>query len=443
MSALDRFIDDAATRLDLGYRARTVVGVLAGWIAAHPLGLDGLEQQFEQAGLGPHFRSWQDPAATPRPLLASELEQAIGSHALATLARRTGFPPGTFRVIACELLPPLIGLVTPPHGHARLVAGAPRPVLRPRMARGAVPSRAMHGLALRSLLWVLAGLTVVGLTAWLFVKMRTPHWTPPAITAQHDASLSLQQHGQRLQVRGRLPTEAARRQLWNALVAVHGQANVHGTVHLDPAARPPRWLHRVVKRVPQLQGDGMQLDFDGPRLHVDTTAMADSHRLAISQVLRRDFADLHSTGLWGPGLAALDRLPPTAGAAPLLDALNQTRLTFVPGTAEFTGDCADTLQAVADALRMAPPGLRVAVDAHTDGNGDPQANLQLSQQRADAVVWALRGQGVPPSMLVAVGHGQEHPLADNRHDAGRERNRRIAYRRVGPDPGDALALLAH
>ena len=61
MSALDRFIDDAAARLELGYRARSVVNVLSGWIASHPLGLDGLAQQFEQAGLGAQFRSWQRP----------------------------------------------------------------------------------------------------------------------------------------------------------------------------------------------------------------------------------------------------------------------------------------------------------------------------------------------------------------------------------------------
>jgi len=67
MSAYDRFIAAATTRLDLGHRTRWVVDVLVGWIASHPLGMDGLQQQFEQAGLGARFQSWQRPTPSPCP----------------------------------------------------------------------------------------------------------------------------------------------------------------------------------------------------------------------------------------------------------------------------------------------------------------------------------------------------------------------------------------
>jgi len=430
MSALDRFIEDAAARLELGYRARSVVNVLAGWIASHPLGLDGLAQQFEQAGLGAQFRSWQRPAEPSRPVLASELERAIGPHALVTMARRTGFPPGTFRVIACELLPGLVALASA----ARPVRVAPFQSAGLRRPRGipVASARTVHGLALRGMVWVLAGVALIGFTTWLHLNIRGPHWVAPVITEQRDARLSLHQYGDRIVVQGRLPSEAARRQAWNALIALHGRDNVRGGIALDPATRPPRWLDRLTARIAQMEGDGLLLDFNGDALRVDTSAMEAEQRLEVSRLLRRHFADLQTTGLWGPGLAALAALPVQAEATKVVEALNQTTLKFRPGSAVLTGDSADTVDAVAAALTLLPD-TRIDVEAHTDSNGGADANLLLSQQRAATVVQALRERGVPTSRLVATGHGQQYPIADNRDEAGRARNRRITYTVRAPE----------
>ncbi|MGM3213505.1 OmpA family protein, partial [Klebsiella pneumoniae] len=109
-------------------------------------------------------------------------------------------------------------------------------------------------------------------------------------------------------------------------------------------------------------------------------------------------------------------------------ALNQTTLKFHAGSSELTGDSRQTVHAVADALRGTPAGLRVEIGAHTDSMGHAEANLQLSQQRAEAVSQALQALGIPATTLVAVGYGQDRPIADNRSDSGRAQNRRINYR---------------
>ncbi|MCF7750924.1 OmpA family protein [Bacillus subtilis subsp. subtilis] len=428
MSALDALIEDAAVRLELGYRARTVVQVLVAWIASHPLGLDGLEQQFEQAGLGDHFQAWRRNERPLRPIIASELERAIGTHAITALARKAMLPPGMLRVLACELLPGLIAVVSPPAGSPRAAARVLRAPAQRHRIRGAAASQAMHGLALRSMLWLLVALVLVGVTSWVFLKMRTPLWVPAEVTHQSEPRLSLHNRGDRLEARGLLPGEADRRKLWTALIAVHGKPNVTGDIGLDRSAHTPRWLDRLVTRLPLLTGDGLQLAFEGDRLQVDTTGMDPEQRLAVSRLLRQDFADLQITGLWGPGLAALAQLPPGADPGALVAALNQTTLTFKPGSAELRGDSADTLAAVATALREASPGTRLEVGAHTDSRGQPDANRALSLQRAQTVVQALQTQGVPGHLLSAAGHGQDHPIADNRSEDGRARNRRIVYR---------------
>ena len=71
------------------------------------------------------------------------------------------------------------------------------------------------------------------------------------------------------------------------------------------------------------------------------------------------------------------------------------------------------------------PGLRLAVQGHTDNTSTPAHNQQLSEARATAVVAALAAQGIAVGRLQAAGFGQSQPLADNATEAGRAKNRRV------------------
>ena len=69
--------------------------------------------------------------------------------------------------------------------------------------------------------------------------------------------------------------------------------------------------------------------------------------------------------------------------------------------------------------------LRVEVAGHTDNAGSPEANQRLSQERAQAVMAALVGRGIKADRLTAKGYGQTTPIADNRTEEGRAKNRRV------------------
>jgi outer membrane protein OmpA-like peptidoglycan-associated protein len=69
---------------------------------------------------------------------------------------------------------------------------------------------------------------------------------------------------------------------------------------------------------------------------------------------------------------------------------------------------------------------RVIVEGHTDATGSHTVNMQLSQQRADAVrEYLIANQTLAPESISAVGYGSERPLASNATSAGRAINRRI------------------
>ncbi|MGE0659436.1 MAG: DUF4892 domain-containing protein [Reyranellaceae bacterium] len=78
------------------------------------------------------------------------------------------------------------------------------------------------------------------------------------------------------------------------------------------------------------------------------------------------------------------------------------------------------------ALLKGNPALEVIIVGHTDGKGAMDYNLSLSQRRAKAVADALAGDhGIAPSRLTPAGAGMVAPIATNRTEEGRAKNRRV------------------
>jgi len=100
-------------------------------------------------------------------------------------------------------------------------------------------------------------------------------------------------------------------------------------------------------------------------------------------------------------------------------------LTFAVGEATVDAAHYDLLDRVQRAI-LEFPGSRVTVEGHTDSFGSDSRNLELSQERAEAVRRYLLGNaGLQPSLVEASGYGESRPVASNDTREGRARNRRI------------------
>ncbi|MCP4382438.1 MAG: DUF1214 domain-containing protein [Hyphomicrobiales bacterium] len=99
---------------------------------------------------------------------------------------------------------------------------------------------------------------------------------------------------------------------------------------------------------------------------------------------------------------------------------------------QFDTDLADilpgseeTLGAIAAVMEEFPE-LKLAVVGHTDSTGSYEVNLDLSKERADAVVAELIGSyGIDSSRLFAAGASFLAPVASNDTEEGRALNRRV------------------
>ncbi|MDR5172367.1 OmpA family protein [Methylobacillus flagellatus] len=68
---------------------------------------------------------------------------------------------------------------------------------------------------------------------------------------------------------------------------------------------------------------------------------------------------------------------------------------------------------------------RVLLIGHTDDTGSTKLNAELSEQRARAVAALFKNNGVAEEQLYYQGAGETLPIADNRTDDGRAKNRRV------------------
>ena len=87
----------------------------------------------------------------------------------------------------------------------------------------------------------------------------------------------------------------------------------------------------------------------------------------------------------------------------------------------------ESSQAIAEIAKLLKSdlGLKIHVVGHTDNVGSVDSNIKLSQSRAEAVVQALRNNGITPARLKAFGCGQFAPVMSNDTEDGRAKNRRV------------------
>ncbi len=115
--------------------------------------------------------------------------------------------------------------------------------------------------------------------------------------------------------------------------------------------------------------------------------------------------------------------------AKIADVLEVRKIKFEPGSDRVDLAGQEILDDIAKILFNCG-NIILEIGGHTDSQGREQMNLNLSQARANAVLFELQRRRILTKNIVAKGYGESQPIASNETEQGREKNRRIEFRHL-------------
>ena len=156
-------------------------------------------------------------------------------------------------------------------------------------------------------------------------------------------------------------------------------------------------------------------------LQVDGEAFSATAADTFNEALTSSAGDFGLTvsGDVSPGPDSPDDLQASLNAL-----LGRSGVNFAPDSTELDERSQVVLNSAAESIKQVP-GSQVQIVGYTDNDGSPEANLELSQARADAVKDYLVGRDIPADDLTTLGRGEEDPLVPNDTPENKARNRRI------------------
>ena len=239
-----------------------------------------------------------------------------------------------------------------------------------------------------------------------------------------------------VQLRGRIPDDLINTTAENYAMAKFGRANVTmGTRVVSDL--PAGWAVRVlagIEALSKMSNGSVVVEPDQMIIKGNTgleTAQADITRLLIDKLGQTSSFEINVT--YVKQLDPIASLPTPEECITQIDAItNARKILFDPSSATITADTLPIVDDIADVLKKCAD-LRIQIAGFTDSQGREEMNQQLSQERAGAVLVALRQRRIPVSSFEAVGFGEADPIATNDTEDGREANRRIEFSLIVPE----------
>ena len=106
--------------------------------------------------------------------------------------------------------------------------------------------------------------------------------------------------------------------------------------------------------------------------------------------------------------------------------VRMNNIVFDFGKATLQPQSFAELDRVVELLKQNPKMI-IAVNGHTDSIGTPEANKELSTERATTVALYIESKGIQTTRLRVQGFGDTKPLVTNSTEDGRKQNRRVEF----------------
>ena len=486
----ESIISEAQKKLNLGDKAGVLLStLLALMINKADGGFSGFLERFKAAGLGDTAASWIGSGANT-PISNEQTESVFGEETLKDISENVGLDYATTTSATAFMTPHIVDTLTPEGvvptesdllsrvggflggiGDAAGAFGTMGAMANDTVDRigtaaggtvdagGRVVSDnvgdTLNGGENSVLKWLipllLLGLVIV--LGYTFCGKSTPTTvtnanlnanvnkvntnTNIAAVKTVDSSFSLKADNGKYVISGVVPDEATKKQMMDALTTQYGAGNVNFDglkVDVNAKSFGANWRDNFNKLLPNLKDwKTGELSFVGNAI----TVASGLPNAAIEQIKLLFSGWKLPLSIAGESGAtkqaneeAMKNLGEAKTAQQVVDALNVSIIQFDSGKSDIKPEFQPILQKAAEVLKSQPADTNIEIGGHTDNTGNAEANMKLSQARAESVKAELVKLGVSNAMLTAKGYGDTVPKADNGTEEGRFANRRIEYKVV-------------
>lgn len=236
-------------------------------------------------------------------------------------------------------------------------------------------------------------------------------------------------------------SDAEKQQLVDALTRKFGAGRFTSDVTVEARTAPAEWLGHMDDLLLLMTLPRAEARIDGRRMELGGAATSEA--LGWRERLQREFgsswdiaafnADRTVLAATDAFLRAMTRLTDAGSpctATEVAKVLNLQVVNFAKSSGHVPSSARENLSVTAQLMKAcanrAQP-MRFDIAVFSDNVGEPRANLQLSQKRADAVRAFLVDAGAPANLLDAKGYGAARPVTSNLVASGRFANRRVEF----------------
>lgn len=238
-----------------------------------------------------------------------------------------------------------------------------------------------------------------------------------------------------------LKDETEKKKLLDALGRNAATRQVHVDVRLDSHVALAGWLSHIDALLALMTVQGAALRVQGTQVELagSLASVASDWRLRLQRqlgpaynvtVFNPDDAAASATDAYLRAMAHIVETDRRCSAPDIAGVLNLQVVSFASSSGHVPASAKESLMEAAQLMKACADGgrpMRFTISAFSDNAGNADANLQLSQKRANAVRDFLVNAGAPADQLTAKGYGRTQPVASNLTPGGRFANRRIVF----------------
>lgn len=238
-----------------------------------------------------------------------------------------------------------------------------------------------------------------------------------------------------------LKDETEKKKLLDALGRNAAAGRVHVDVRLDAHVASAGWLAHLDDLLAPMTVPGAALWIAGTRIELAgaLAASAPDWRSRLQRqlgptyniaVFNADEATTSATDAYLRAMAHIVETDRRCAAPDIAGVLNLQVIGFASSSGHVPASAKESLTEAAQLMKACADGghpVRLTISAFSDNAGNADANLQLSQKRAQAVRDFLVNAGAPADQLTAKGYGRAQPVASNLTPGGRFANRRVVF----------------